>query len=34
VIQINVLPWVGTGTTNLASITAPNGIGATTVFTR
>lgn len=34
VIQINVLPWVGTGTTNRATITAPNGIGATTVFTR
>jgi len=34
VIWVSVLPQVGAGTTNLATIATPNGITASTVFTR
>lgn len=33
VIQISVSSWVGSPTTNLATVAAPNGISASTVFT-
>lgn len=33
-LQVNVSPAVGVGTTNLATIATPNGISATAVFTR
>jgi len=32
-VAVSVSPTVGTGTTNLATIAAPNGVTATTVFT-
>jgi archaeal flagellar protein FlaF len=33
VVTINVSPGVGPGTTNLATVSTPNGVTATTVFT-
>lgn len=33
-VQVTLSPAVKVGTTNVATIAAPNGIGATTVFTR
>lgn len=33
VIQVSVSPWVGSPTTNLATVVTPNGISASTVFT-
>ena len=34
VIHVNTTPAVGVGTTNLATITAPNGVTVQSVFTR
>ncbi len=34
VIRVNVLPWVAAGSTNVAAVAAPNGIAATSVFTK
>jgi len=34
VVQVHVSPGVGTGTTNLASVSTLNGVTASTVFTR
>ncbi|MFZ5917728.1 MAG: hypothetical protein ACOYZ7_12385 [Chloroflexota bacterium] len=33
VIQMTLSSWVGSGTTNLATVVTPNGIGVSTVFT-
>jgi hypothetical protein len=33
-VQVAISPAVKVGTTNLATVAAPNGIGATTIFTR
>ena len=34
VLQVNLTPAVGAGTTNLAAVSAPNGVTASIVFTR